>query len=88
MLVLTVPLLFLSVLHLQYKPKKEYYGEEKHEESYSAPKKEYYKEEKHEEYEVRLFKVQQALLGAASLACDALSSCSCLRLSKHVGEPR
>jgi hypothetical protein len=46
---------------LQYKPKKEYYGEEKHEESYSEykPKKEepkYYKEEKHEEaYEVRLF---------------------------------
>ena len=34
-------------------PKKEYYGEEKHEDSYSAPKKEYYKEEKHEEYEVR-----------------------------------
>jgi hypothetical protein len=34
---------------LQYKPKKEYYGEEKHEDSYS--KKEY-KEEKHEEYEV------------------------------------
>ena len=45
----------------QYKPKKEYYGEEKHEESYSEykPKKEepkYYKEEKYEEaYEVRLF---------------------------------
>jgi hypothetical protein len=60
---LTVPLLFLSVLHLQYKPKKVYYGEEKHEESYSAPKKEYYKEEKHEEYEVRLLRQRSA--GAA-----------------------
>jgi hypothetical protein len=39
----------LVLLPTQYKPKKEYYGEEKHEESYSAPKKEYYKEEKHEE---------------------------------------
>jgi hypothetical protein len=37
-------------------PKKEYYGEEKHEEKHEEykPKKEYYKEEKHEEYEVRL----------------------------------
>ena len=40
---------------LQYKPKKEYYGEEKHEEKHddSYSKKEYYKQEKHDEYEVR-----------------------------------
>jgi hypothetical protein len=54
---LTTKLLLLLFLG-QYKPKKEYYGGEKHEESYSEykPKKKepkYYKEEKHEEaYEV------------------------------------
>lgn len=37
---------------MQYKPKKEYYGEEKKEDSYyQAPKKSYYKEEKHDEYQ-------------------------------------